>query len=203
MQQSHTQLFDFAPGTYREAVLSGEMIKQKYSFSDFRHHVGYSLAMAGSSAEEIAYILGHSSVVTARHYIFSTPELAQIRAQALGKNSLYRQMIAMLLTGRLVYKQDWYQKKVLGNIGCKIYYDIGGCSYKDKSIIQELNLKKEEFECEITALKEEVEALHDFKRQFPDIQFKIEQLRQTKIHDYELLKIKIRAINSLIDYLCT
>lgn len=74
---------------------------------------------------------------------------------------------------------------------------------ESKSIIQELNLKKEEFECEITALKEEVEALHDFKRQFPDIQFKIEQLRQTKIHDYELLKIKIRAINSLIDYLCT
>ncbi|EPF73986.1 site-specific integrase [Acinetobacter rudis] len=132
----NTQLFDFAPKTYREAVLAGEMIKQKYSFSDFRHHVGYSLAMSGSSAEEIAYILGHSSVVTARHYIFSTPELAQIRAQALGKNSLYRQMIAMLLTGRLVYKQDWHQKKVLGNIGCKIYYDIGGCSYKDKCLFQ-------------------------------------------------------------------
>ncbi|WP_151980615.1 site-specific integrase [Acinetobacter guerrae] len=132
----NAQLFDFAPEDYREAVLSGEMIKQKYSFSDFRHHVGYSLAMAGSSAEEIAYILGHSSVVTARHYIFSTPELAQIRAQALGKNSLYRQMIAMLLTGRLVYKKDWHQKKVLGNIGSKIHYDIGGCSYEDKCLFQ-------------------------------------------------------------------
>ncbi len=132
----NTQLFDFAPETYKEAVLSGEMIKQKYSFSDFRHHVGYSLAMAGSSAEEIAYILGHSSVVTARHYIFSTPELAQIRAQALGKNSLYRQMIAMLLTGRLVYKKDWLQKKVLGNIGSKIHYDIGGCTYEDKCLFQ-------------------------------------------------------------------
>ena len=132
----NTQLFDFAPENYREAVLSGEMIKQKYSFSDFRHHVGYSLAMAGSSAEEIAYILGHSSVVTARHYIFSTPELAQIRAQALGKNSLYRQMIAMLLTGRLVYKKNWLQKKVLGNIGSKIHYDIGGCSYEDKCLFQ-------------------------------------------------------------------
>ena len=96
----------------------------------------YTLAMAGSSAEEIAYILGHSSVVTARHYIFSTPELAQIRAQALGKNSLYKQMIAMLLTGRLVYKKDWLQKKVLGNIGSKIHYDIGGCSYEDKCLFQ-------------------------------------------------------------------
>lgn len=132
----NTQLFDFAPKAYREAVLAGEMIKQKYSFSDFRHHVGYSLAMAGSSAEEIAYILGHSSVVTARHYIFSTPELAQIRAQALGKNSLYKQMIAMLLTGRLIYKKDWHGKKVLGNIGSNIHYDIGGCSYEDKCLFQ-------------------------------------------------------------------
>ncbi len=132
----NTQLFDFAPKAYREAVLAGEMIKQKYSFSDFRHHVGYSLAMAGSSAEEIAYILGHSSVVTARHYIFSTPELAQIRAQALGKNSLYKQMIAMLLTGRLIYKKDWHGKKVLGNIGSKIHYDIGGCSYEDRCLFQ-------------------------------------------------------------------
>lgn len=130
------QLFDFAPEAYQAAVLSGEMIQQKYSYSDFRHHVGYSLAMAGSTAEEIAYILGHSSVVTARHYIFSTPELAQIRAQALGRNSLYKQMIAMLLTGRLVYKNEWKQKKVLGNIGSKIHYDIGGCSYVEKCLFQ-------------------------------------------------------------------
>ncbi|CAI3150382.1 hypothetical protein MWMV16_MWMV16_03367 [Acinetobacter baumannii] len=69
------------------------------------------------------------------------------------------------------------------------------------STLQELNLKKEEFEGEIIALEEEIEALHDLKGQFPDIQFKIEQLRQTKIHNYELLKIKIRAITSLINYL--
>lgn len=132
----NTQLFAFSPESYRDAVLAREMIRQKYSFSDFRHHVGYSLAMAGSSAEEIAYILGHSSVVTARHYIFSTPQLAQIRAQALGRNSLYKQMIAMLLTGRLVYRQEWKQKKVMGNIGHKIHYDIGGCSYNDKCLFQ-------------------------------------------------------------------
>ena len=69
--------------------------------------------------------------------------------------------------------------------------------------LQELNLKKEEFESEIIKLEEEVEALEDLKGQFPDIQFKIEQLRQTKIHNYELLKIKIRAISSIIDYLST
>lgn len=66
------------------------------------------------------------------------------------------------------------------------------------STLQELNLKKEEFEGEIIALEEEIEALHDLKGQFPDIQFKIEQLRQTKIHNYELLKIKIRAITEVV-----
>lgn len=132
----NTQLFDFAPEAYKSAVLRGEMIQQKYSYSDFRHHVGYSLAMAGSTAEEIAYILGHSSLVTARHYIYSTPEMAQIRAQALGRNSLYKQMIAMLLTGRLVYKKNWQDKKVLGNIGAKIHLDIGGCSYQEKCLFQ-------------------------------------------------------------------
>ncbi|MCB8768863.1 hypothetical protein [Acinetobacter soli] len=45
---------------------------------------------------------------------------------------------------------------------------------ESKTTLQELNLKKEEFESEITKLEEEVEALEDLKEQFPDIQFKIE-----------------------------
>lgn len=69
------------------------------------------------------------------------------------------------------------------------------------STLQELNLKKEEVESEIIALKEEIEALHDLKNQFPDIQFKIEQLKQIKIKEIDSLKIIIKAINSLIEYL--
>lgn len=68
------------------------------------------------------------------------------------------------------------------------------------STLQELNLKKEELEREITALKEEVKALEDLKGEFPDIQFKIEQLRQMKSKEINSLKIKIKAINSLINY---
>lgn len=66
--------------------------------------------------------------------------------------------------------------------------------------LQELNLKKEEFECEITKLEEEVEALEDLKEQFPDIQFKIEQIKQIKIKEVKELKSKIRAINSLFQH---
>ena len=45
-------------------------------------------------------------------------------------------MIAMLLSGRLTYKNEWKQKKVLGNIGSKIHYDIGGCAYQEKCLFQ-------------------------------------------------------------------
>lgn len=136
MQVINKQMFEFAPESYKASVLNGDMLQQKYSFSDFRHHVGFSMALSGASAEEIAYILGHSSVVAARHYILSSPDLAEIRAQALGRNSLYQQMIAMLLTGRLVNKNNWSGKKVLGNIREKIIFDIGGCAYKDTCLFQ-------------------------------------------------------------------
>ena len=68
------------------------------------------------------------------------------------------------------------------------------------STLQELNLKKEESEGEITALEEEIEALNDFKSLFPDIQFKIEQLISIKVKRINSLTIKVRAINSLIEY---
>jgi DNA-binding PadR family transcriptional regulator len=68
------------------------------------------------------------------------------------------------------------------------------------STLQELNLKKEEFESEITELEEEIEVLRDLKGQFPNIQFKIEQLRQIKIKELNKLKLKFKAMNSLINF---
>lgn len=69
------------------------------------------------------------------------------------------------------------------------------------SILQELNLKKEEFEGEITALEEEIEALDDLKEQFPDIQFKIEQVKVIKSKKINNFKIKLNAMKSLIVFL--
>ncbi|WP_343594834.1 hypothetical protein [Acinetobacter sp.] len=67
--------------------------------------------------------------------------------------------------------------------------------------LQELNLKKEEFESEITALEEEIEALHDLKGQFPDIQFKIEQVKAIKSREISNFQIKVNAMKSLIVFL--
>jgi len=69
------------------------------------------------------------------------------------------------------------------------------------STLQELNLKKEEFEGEITALEEEIEALDDLKEQFPDIQFKIEQVKVIKSKKINNFKIKLNAMKSLIVFL--
>ena len=69
------------------------------------------------------------------------------------------------------------------------------------STFQELNLKKEEFESEITALEEEIEALHDLKGQFPDIQFKIEQVKAIKSREISNFQTKVNAMKSLIAFL--
>lgn len=69
------------------------------------------------------------------------------------------------------------------------------------STLQELNLKKEEFEGEITALEEEIEALDDLKEQFPDIQFKIEQVKAIKSREISNFQTKVNAMKSLIAFL--
>ncbi len=69
------------------------------------------------------------------------------------------------------------------------------------STLQELNLKKEEFESEIIALEGEIEALHDLKGQFPDIQFKIEQVKAIKSREISNFQVKVNAMKSLIVFL--
>jgi len=125
------QIFKFSPVEYKTQVLSGDILQIKYSMSQFRHHVGHSMAMSGASAEEIAYILGHSSLVVARHYIYSSPETSIIRAKALGKNAAYKQMIAMFMTSTIVKKSEWLGKKVSGFVHKNFHHEIGGCAYDD------------------------------------------------------------------------
>ena len=130
------QLFEFSPQEYQQRVSNGELIQIKYTSSQFRHHVAYSMALSGSSAEDIAYILGHSSLVTARHYIFSSPNLAQIRAIALGRNPVYQQIIAMLMTGDIITHEQDHGKNIIGFINNKIHINIGKCSYKANCFLE-------------------------------------------------------------------
>lgn len=122
------QMVRFAPEDVREAINNNTMIQPHYSSYDFRHNIGHSLAMSGASADEIAHILGHSSLVTAKHYIMATPELAAVRARALGTNPVWQTMISMMLTGAVTSKKSWKGREVFGVIDGNFHSEIGGCS---------------------------------------------------------------------------
>ncbi|MBL4761457.1 MAG: site-specific integrase [Gammaproteobacteria bacterium] len=97
---------------------------------DFRHNMAHRMVMAGSSASEIAYMLGHSSLVAAQHYIAASPSISALREKALGRNGTYGAMVA-LLTGELALPDDWRDKEVLGRIGDELATGIGGCDATD------------------------------------------------------------------------
>ncbi|SHO23886.1 Phage integrase [Moritella viscosa] len=97
---------------------------------DFRHNMAHRMVMAGSSASEIAYMLGHSSLHAARHYIAASPSISALREKALGRNGTYGAMVA-LLTGDISLPDDWQDKEVLGRIGDELATGIGGCDATD------------------------------------------------------------------------
>lgn len=124
-------ILSFSPPDYQAAVARGEAALPSITSTDLRHNVGHSLAMQGASAEEIAHILGHSSLVVAKYYILATPALALIRAKALGSNPVWQSMVAMMLTGKLVPSKEWQGRRVAGMVGDRLHYEIGGCARTD------------------------------------------------------------------------
>ena len=121
----------FSPPDYQAAVARGEAALPTITPTDLRHNVGHSLAMQGVSAEEIAHILGHSSLTVAKYYILATPALALIRAKALGINPVWQNMVAMMLTGELTSSTKWQDQRVVGIVGDQLHDGIGGCSRDD------------------------------------------------------------------------
>ncbi|MEI2556460.1 hypothetical protein [Acinetobacter pittii] len=128
-------------------------------------------------------------------------KLLKIENTNINYQSVYRLILRLVKDGYLIVDVEKSRYGQTTYTEAENLHDLRSqfCT-ESTSTLQELNLKKEELECEITVLKEEVKALEDLKGQFPDIQFKIEQLRQMKRKEINSLKIKIKAINSLINY---
>ena len=124
-------LFRFSPQEIQEAVRNDDYQLPVYTASLFRHNVGHSMALSGASAPEIAYILGQSSYVVADRYIAATPEMADIREAALGRNPVFKNMMALMLTGSLVHSREWEGRRVAGSIGGQLHYHLGGCNYEE------------------------------------------------------------------------
>lgn len=116
-QAINQAILNFCPPEYQAAVACGEAALPTITPTDLRHNVGHSLAMQGASAEEIAHVLGHTSLAVAKYYIMATPALALIRAKALGSNPVWQNMVAMMLTGELVDSAHWKGHPVVGLVG--------------------------------------------------------------------------------------
>ncbi|EOW0835805.1 tyrosine-type recombinase/integrase [Vibrio parahaemolyticus] len=124
-------LFRFSPQETKDAVNEGLLELPRYTSTLYRHNVGHSMAMSGASATDIAYILGHSNDTVASRYIAVTPDIADIREQALGRNPVFKNMIALMLTGNLVHSENWDGRRVAGSIGGILHTHIGGCGYEE------------------------------------------------------------------------
>ncbi|MFA0000868.1 hypothetical protein AB4428_21400 [Vibrio lentus] len=99
-----------------------------YSLYDFRHNIGHSMAMMNASAEEIAAVLGHTSLVAAQYYIMATPELSLLKHKSLGQNPIWQNMMGLLLTGYSVEEDDWNGHTVSGMLKGNLIKRIGGCN---------------------------------------------------------------------------
>ncbi|MCS0313516.1 site-specific integrase [Vibrio diabolicus] len=124
-------LFRLSPQETKDAVNEGLLELPRYTSTLFRHNVGHSMAMSGASGTDIAYILGHSNETVANRYIAVTPDIADIREQALGRNPVFKNMMALMLTGNLVHSENWSGRRVAGSIGGILHTHIGGCGYEE------------------------------------------------------------------------
>ncbi|MEZ8453215.1 tyrosine-type recombinase/integrase [Vibrio splendidus] len=124
-------LLNFSSRDIQEAVKNDGYELPVYPASLFRHNVGHSMAMNGASATEISYILGHSYHTVADRYIAATPEMSDIREQALGRNPVFKNMMALMLTGNLIHSTKWQGRRVAASIGGTLHHHLGGCNYEE------------------------------------------------------------------------
>jgi len=129
-------------------------------------------------------------------------KLLKIENTNINYQSVYRLILRLVKDGYLIIDTEKSRFGQTTYTEAESLHDLRSqfCT-ESTSTLQELNLKKEELECEITALKEEVKVLEDLKGQFPDIQFKIEQLKQIKIKEVNILSLKMKALESLLEFL--
>ncbi|OED54669.1 hypothetical protein BEI46_14130 [Aliivibrio fischeri] len=132
-------LFFIQSDENKRSIIENRKNCPTYTLYDFRHNIGHSMAMLNASAEEIAAVLGHSSLVAAQNYIMATPELSLLKYKALGENPVWKNMIGLLLTGYSVDEADWNGHTVSGMLKGQFIKRIGGCGrHQDKCHLQKI-----------------------------------------------------------------
>jgi integrase len=93
-------------GNALKEVFDSDPLDVAGSTTVFRHHLGQSLADQGAPPAVISDRLGHSTEFAARAYIAATPNIAKIKTRALGNNETYKYLIAALMTGSIMRRED-------------------------------------------------------------------------------------------------
>jgi len=100
----------------------------KGGLTTMRHHLAQSIADMGGSAELIAEILGHNTLVTAKAYVAAAPGISIIKSKALGKNKTYLNILKMLVTGETIDRIESPKDRwVKGIVGTQYIGGIGAC----------------------------------------------------------------------------
>lgn len=82
-----------------------ELLNSPKIVYQFRHTFAQRLADSGASSIEIATALTHTTTETSQVYVDSSPDMARIISEALGKSKIYKD-IPDLFEGRLKVKED-------------------------------------------------------------------------------------------------
>lgn len=129
-------------------------------------------------------------------------KLLKIENTNLNYQSVYRLILRLVKDGYLIIDSEKSRYGQTTYTETEFLHDLRSQFCIESTItLQELKFKKEEFECEIIKLKEEVEALENLKEQFPDLQFKIEQVKAIKSREISNFQTKVNAMKSLIVFL--
>lgn len=86
--------------------LTGKILDEPKTVYNFRHTFAQRMADSGCSATEVATALTHSTTETAQVYVESSPDMARIISEAIGKSEVYKD-VPDLFAGRLVIKPEY------------------------------------------------------------------------------------------------
>lgn len=117
-------------------------------------------------------------------------------------HKLYRLILRLVKEGYLVIDSEKNKNspRTFSETEKLKYIRNTGCEEID-SAINELSLKKKEFQVQFEELMGEVKALEVLKESCPSLELKIEHVKCSKVREAIQLSAKIKAIESVVSYI--
>jgi hypothetical protein len=93
-----------------------------------RHNMAQKLADQGTPGDLISDMLDHTTKIAARYYVAATPEIGRIKSRALGKNSTYVELMALMTGSPISHDQIKDKRQIVkGVVATRYIGNIGIC----------------------------------------------------------------------------